>query len=122
MSLNNMKAELKRFGITQGEVADYLGMSTNNFSLKINEKIPMTVDEARRINDRFLPTVKLDYLLQSDGDTPTKAESLHAQVDAMADAMRHATSEDDPEIAEIEGMFHDCVNEWERQEDTAPAA
>lgn len=50
------------------------------------------------------------------GTGPTKAESLHAQVEAMGDAMRHATREDDSDIAEIEGLFHECVDEWERQE------
>lgn len=107
-----MKAELKRFGITQGEVAEFLGMTPNNFGLKINEKIPMTVDEARRINARFLPTVKLDYLLQSDGDTPTQAEAFHAQVDAMGDAMRAAVGGDDPEVDGIVDTFHAAVGKW----------
>lgn len=78
MGLCNMKAELRRFGITQAEVADYLGMSANNFNLKINERIPMTIEEARTINSHFLPTVKLDYLLQSDGDIPAFQERLDA--------------------------------------------
>lgn len=111
-----MKAEMKRSGVTQVDVADSMGMSTNNLNLKINERIPMTVDEAKYIRDTWLPDCTLDDLLQSDGDVPSKAESLHAQVEAMGDAMRQATSDDDPEVAEIEGMFHECVNEWERQE------
>lgn len=115
MSLNNMKAEMKRVGVTQCDVADSMGMSNNNLNLKINEKIPMTVDEAKFIRDNWLPDCTLDVLLQSDGDVPTKAESLHEQVNAMTDAMRHATNPDDPEIAEIGDMFHECVNEWERQ-------
>lgn len=115
MSLNNMKAEMKRVGVTQCDVADSMGMSNNNLNLKINEKIPMTVDEAKFIRDNWLPDCTLDVLLQSDGDVPTKAESLHEQVNAMTDAMRHATNPDDPEIAKIGDMFHECVNEWERQ-------
>lgn len=92
-----MKAELKRFGITQGDVADFLGMSANNFSLKINEKIPMTVDEARKINTHFLPTVKLDYLLASDGDVPSERECLHAQ----ADSIREVIDAPDEDMAHI---------------------
>lgn len=83
MSLSNMKAELRRFGITQREVAEYLGMSENNFGLKINEKVAMTVDEAKAINEHFLPTVKLDYLLQSDGEKPTSEEQMAAYAELV---------------------------------------
>lgn len=103
MSLNNMKAELKRFGITQGEVADFLGMSANNFSLKINEKIPMTVDEARKINTHFLPTVKLDYLLVSDGDIPTEAEQAKSRVEALVENIASDGTPMDREKVEIIG-------------------
>lgn len=114
MTYANMQAEFKREGITQRQVAKSMGMSENNLSMKLNEKVPMTVDEAKFINSKFLPRVKLDYLLESDGDKPTKAESLHAQVDAMGDEMRRAKP-GDGEVAEIEGAFHECVDEWERQ-------
>lgn len=76
MALANMKAELKREGITQREVAEELHMTENNLSLKLNEKIAMTVEEAKFINSRYLPHVKLDYLLQSDGDIPRKDELI----------------------------------------------
>lgn len=76
MSLTNMKVELKRFGITQREVAGFLGMSENNLNLKLNEKIPMTIDEGRKIQEKYLPTVKLDYLFQSDGDIPADPEAV----------------------------------------------
>lgn len=36
MSYQNMKAEMRRFGVTQGDIAAFLKMSTNNVSLKIN--------------------------------------------------------------------------------------
>lgn len=114
MAFRNMKAEMKREGITQIQVAESMDMSTNNLNLKINEKIPMTVDEAKFIQEHWLPEVTLDALLESDGSKPTKAESLHAQVDAMGDEMRRAKPGDE-EIAEIEDMFHECVGEWERQ-------
>lgn len=66
MAYQNMKAELKRYGISYTNVADLLGMSANNFSLKANERIPMTVDEAKKIRDEFCPDANLDYLLASD--------------------------------------------------------
>lgn len=114
MTFVNMQAGFEREGITQIQVAESMDMSTNNLNLKINEKIPMTVDEAKFIQEHWLPEVTLDALLESDGSKPTKAESLHAQVDAMGDEMRRAKP-GDGEIAEIEGMFHECVGEWERQ-------
>ena len=83
MSLSNMRAELKLFGLTQREVAAYLGMSENNFGLKLSEKVSMTIDEAKAIHEKFLPTVKMEYLLQSDGDKPTYEEQLAAYADMV---------------------------------------
>lgn len=84
MGLDNLKAELKRRRITHAAVAEHLGMSLNNLGLKVNEKVRMTLDEAKAIRDEFFPGVPLDYLFQSDGDAPSKAESLHAQAGTMA--------------------------------------
>lgn len=114
MAFQNLKAEMTREKITQAQVAESMGMSANNLNLKINEKIPMTVDEIKFIQREWLPDVSLDALLESDGNVPSKAESLHAQVDAMGDQLRYANPEADG-VDEIEGMFHDLADEWERQ-------
>lgn len=120
MSLSNMRTALKRFGFTQREVAAYLGMSENNFGLKLSEKVFMTIDEAKAIHEKFLPTVKMEYLLQSDGDKPSKVESLHSQVDLIDEAMRREVGDGDPEVREITSLLHECVNEWGmRHEDGA---
>ena len=74
MALQNLKAEMRRKGITQAQVAKSLGMSENNFCLKCNERIPMTVDEAKEIRERFMPEFRLDYLLASDGDATSQRE------------------------------------------------
>lgn len=87
MAYQNMKAEMKRYSITQSQVADLLGMSTNNVSLKINERIPMTVEEAKEIQQKFLPHANLDYLLTSDGDVPTKRQRDASQLDAIEDVL-----------------------------------
>ena len=87
MAYQNMKAEMKRYSITQSQVADLLGMSTNNVSLKINERIPMTVEEAKEIQQKFLPHANLDYLLASDGDVPTKRQRDASQLDAIEDVL-----------------------------------
>ncbi|MBY4796765.1 hypothetical protein K6V98_00055 [Collinsella sp. AGMB00827] len=62
MALQNLKAEMRRKGITQAEIADFLGMTENNFCLKCNERIPTTLDEARKIQMKFFPSMRLDYL------------------------------------------------------------
>ena len=114
MSFQILRGELKSIGVKQVEVADLLGMTNSNFNRKLAEAVPFTRDEMFAIRDRYFPGVTIDYIFQSDGDKPTKAESLRAQVDAMGDEMRRAKP-GDGEIAEIEGMFHECVDEWERQ-------
>ena len=69
MSYQNLKAEMKRIGVTQGDIAEFLSMSTNNVYLKINGKVPFTVDEAWKIRERFFPDATLDYLM---GQTPDR--------------------------------------------------
>ena len=87
MSLTNLKAEMTRGGITQSLVAESLGMTTGNLNLKINERIPMTVDEAKSIKHGFFPDLDLDYLLASDGDVPTKRQRDASQLDAIEDVL-----------------------------------
>lgn len=77
MAYQNLKAELRRYGVSYTKVAELLGMSINNFSLKANERIPMTVEEAKKIRDAFCPDANLDYLLASDGDVATKLDQKH---------------------------------------------
>ncbi len=114
MSFQILRGELKSIGVKQVEVADLLGMTNSNFNRKLAESVPFTRDEMFAIRDKYFPGVTVDHLFQSDGDKPTKAESLHAQVEAMGDEMRRAKP-GDGEIAEIEGAFHECVDEWERR-------
>lgn len=59
----NLKAELTREGVTQKQVAEYLGMSPKNFNLKINGKVAFTVAEVVAIRDEFAQDATLDYLL-----------------------------------------------------------
>ena len=97
MAYQNMKAEMKRHRVTQGQVADYLGMSENNFGLKINERVSMTVDEAKAIQKKFFPLANLDYLLESDGNVPSTAERARASLDDLQEAMGDIFGEEDAE-------------------------
>lgn len=114
MALQNLKSEFVRRGVKQYKVAEYLGMSNSNFSKKLSEAIPVTREEMYAIRDEFCPGCSIDQLFESDGNVPSKAESLHAQVDAMGDQLRYANPEADG-VEEIEGMFHELAREWERQ-------
>lgn len=68
MAFMNIKAEFRRKGITQRQVADGLGMTAGTLSLKLNERTPMTVNEAKSIKSNWLEMSSLDYLLESDSD------------------------------------------------------
>lgn len=100
MAFCNLKAEMTRVRVSQADIAEFLGMSTSNFNLKINERIPITVQEAEEIKNRFFPGMTLDYLFVSDGDVPSKDLRAMSRVESVADAMLEG-NEDDPEIQEI---------------------
>lgn len=65
MSYRNLKAEMARTGITQATAAKLLGMTSNNFSMKVREKVPFSVDEMKALRDSFFPTAQLDYLCET---------------------------------------------------------
>lgn len=88
MSFQNIKAEMVREGVTYGDAAKLLGMSQNNFGLKVNERIAMTVDEVKKIQAAFFPTASLDYLCQSDGDKPSETERDLAGVSRFEESMK----------------------------------
>ena len=104
MSYRNLKAEMARGGITQATVARHLGMTPTNFNLKVNEKVPFTIEEARDVRDRFFPDATLDYLFASDGNVPSAAERAHATACELRDALRDTFGEDSPALASVDAM------------------
>lgn len=70
----NIKAELQREGVTQKQVADHFKISMNNFNMKVNGKVPFTVQEIVAIRDEFMPDATLDYLLWLDPDDVASEE------------------------------------------------
>jgi hypothetical protein len=58
----NLKAEMARRGISQGQIADFLGMSLNNVNYKINGRVSFTLREVTGIKDQFFPDETIDYL------------------------------------------------------------
>lgn len=101
MSYMNLKAEMVKHGITQQTAASFLGMSSNNLSMKIREKVPFTVEEAKSLRDEFFPTAQLDYLFQSDGDVPSDAERAKSRVQVLAENIENDGTPMDDEKAEI---------------------
>lgn len=61
----NMKLELRREGVSQKQVAEHLGMTTNNLNAKLNGRVAFTVQEVIEMRDRFMPDATLDYLLST---------------------------------------------------------
>lgn len=86
MSYRNLKAELTRDGITYEQVGNFLDMTSNNFGLKVAEKVPFTVSEIKRIRAKYFPTTSIDYLCETDGDEPSIYDQLANQVDVMREA------------------------------------
>lgn len=109
MALKNLKAEMSRNGITQRTIADSLSMSLNNFNLKVNERVPMTVDEAREVQSRFFPELTLDYLLESDGNVAGAKERCHAQFDALHEVYERNGWLDEETEDDFRQM-HECVD------------
>lgn len=66
MALNNLKGELVRKGISQGEVATFLETQTSTVNKKLNGHIPFTINEAFRIKKQFFPELTVDYLFVND--------------------------------------------------------
>lgn len=72
MPYQNLKAELRRVGATYGDAANLLGMTRENFGLKVNGKVPFTVPEITTVRDVLMPEATLDYLMrESDERTKT---------------------------------------------------
>ena len=56
----NAKAEMVRAGLTLADLSEYLGGTISTWSLKLNGKYPITLDEAKR----FKRLVKTDLPIE----------------------------------------------------------
>ncbi len=63
--LVNLRAEMVRYGITQSDIAEALGLSRRAVSSRICETVPITIFELTVIRDIFFPDYSLDYLFDS---------------------------------------------------------
>lgn len=72
--MNNLKILRKAKGLTQKEVADFIGISQNNYSYWENEKVKIDNDSLQKLADFF--SVSVDYLLgREEKSSPAQQES-----------------------------------------------
>lgn len=60
----NLKLEMFKSGITQKEIADFLGIHENSMSNKL-AKGPFSIEEAFAIKNRFFPALDIAYLFKN---------------------------------------------------------
>ena len=61
---NNLRAEIKRHGKTLSDIGQFLGISANAVSLKLNGKTEFTLKEICILAEKF--NCSLDYLAVKD--------------------------------------------------------
>lgn len=67
--LKNIRAEMARNGMGIGSLAEYLGLSTNSTSWKLQGKREFTLTELCKLADKF--NVSIDYLAERSANTQT---------------------------------------------------
>ena len=61
-SYNNLKAELRRKGLRQQDLADVVHLKVAAINGKINGRYPFTLDEAFAIQEKLFPDCDIKYL------------------------------------------------------------
>lgn len=62
---DNLRAEMARLRITNGALADAIGVDPATMSQKLNQPDRLKLCEAKLIRERFFPGCTLDYLYSS---------------------------------------------------------
>ncbi len=110
--LQRLKNRMKEEGLSDADVASAIGGSATMLSLKLNEMVGITLDEARSIRDRFFPEESLGRLLQSDGDVPALSD-LERERDGLRMVRGIAPELDEPmrsALDEVVGEGIDALN------------
>lgn len=63
--LNNLKAEMARFGVSVGDISRAIKKSDRAVRDKINEEYDFTFPESKTIRDTYFPELSLEYLFAS---------------------------------------------------------
>lgn len=66
MGYPNLKMELFKKNITLEEIAKYLNIHRNSVSNKINGHNSFSIEEASKLQQRYFPTMKMEYLFKKE--------------------------------------------------------
>jgi transcriptional regulator with XRE-family HTH domain len=66
MSYPNLSAELKRYDITQEEMAERIGRKPETVSRWLNGKSKMPVEACFQIKEIIFPSMSVDYLFSNE--------------------------------------------------------
>lgn len=66
MAYPNLSAELRRYGITQDQMAERIGRPSETVSRWMNGKNAMPVGECFRIKEELFPNLSVDYLFANE--------------------------------------------------------
>lgn len=66
--MKNLKAEMKRYGITASDIQKVLGCSERTVRNKLSGDSAFTCPEAFEIRDAFFKGMRLEYLFSSENN------------------------------------------------------
>lgn len=60
--LQNLRAEMARHNISSNEIAKCIGKTDRNVRDKLNGKYEFSIQDAKKVRDKFFPDLSLEYL------------------------------------------------------------
>lgn len=72
--LQNLKAEMVRYGVTASDLALVTNRTVKTINWKISGKYDFTLTESKSIRDKFFPGMSLEYLFSSGDPTAPDSE------------------------------------------------
>lgn len=67
--MNNLKAEMTRYGVTVHDIQQVLGCAEKTARNKINGNTEFTISEAFKLKRNLFPSLELDYLFATEDKT-----------------------------------------------------
>jgi predicted transcriptional regulator len=67
--LSNLKAEMKRHGLRNTDIARELKISERKVRMATFGMTSLRFSEAEKLRDAFFPSQRLEYLFKDDGET-----------------------------------------------------
>ena len=71
--MNNLSAEMARFGVSNTDIQTILSCSGKTVTNKLNGITSFSVDEAIKVRDAFFPGLRIEYLFARPEDTRSSA-------------------------------------------------